>query len=358
MNQQETLLDTIKNIPELIDLRLDNVDGIKEQLSGIKAKKINVIASGTSFNAAKAIQTIAWKYYNIDLRLFYPNFFTNNFSKTNFEIDAPYLFISQGGKTISTIRSIELVNSLGGTTISLTEDLNTPVAEASKISIEIGSLNERFLFRTAGYSLSVLTLYLIVLMISFNNKTLSEDDLLTKIESLKLLPNLVNKVIDQSENWYEKNKSKLSDIKNIYIAAGSEIMSVSQEAEIKLMEMVPIQSNSFEVEELIHGPQNVFDSSIAFLLLVNNENDFNKAQAIDQFLKKEIKAFSQIITKENVATDKEYVVLNSADNEVDALIFITFIQVVSYYLSIERNRDLTERLNSLIDKYFNKTVKE
>lgn len=356
LNQQESLLDTIKNIPELIDYRLRNFDRIKKQLSIIDAKNINVIASGTSFNAAMAIKTIAWKYYSIELNVFYPNFFSNNFSKRNFDKSVPYIFISQGGKTISTIRSIELVNSLGGTTISLTEDLNTPVAEASEISIEIGSLNEKFLFRTAGYSLSVLTMYLMILTIAFNNKTLTENELQTKIDDLKPLANNINTVIEQTEDWYKEIKQQLTDVKTLYIASGSEIISVSQEAEIKLMEMVPIQSNSFEIEELIHGPQNIFDSSIAFMLLVNNMNDFEKAKSIDKFLKKEIKAFSQIVTKSNVSNENKHVILDSSSTELDILIFITFIQVFSYFLSIDRARNLSKRLNASIDKYFNKTV--
>lgn len=356
MNKQETLLETIKNIPELINKQLNDFQLISEKIGDLKTDRLNIIASGTSYNAAMAVKVIAWKNYKLNIEVFYPNFFSNNFSEENFEEGVPYLFISQGGKTISIIESIEKVNALNGVTISLTEDINTPVADVSNISFEIGTIKENFLFRTAGYSLSVLTLYFIILIISTNNKVITEEQLCNLLKQIEILSTEVESTIDVAENWYKNNKTSLTKLESIFVAGGSELWPVSTEADIKLMEMVPLVTNSFEIEELIHGPQNSFNKKMGFFMLVNNDNDLKKSEAIQGFLTHEIDAFSLILSTDETTNLKDNVVLNTSSKDLISIVYITFMQVVSYYLSIERGRDLKLRLNSSIDNYFNKSV--
>lgn len=356
MNKQDTLLGTIKNIPELIQIQLDNFESIFNSLEGIQAQKINVVASGTSYNSALAVKVIAWKKYKINIEVFYPNFFYNNFSSENFEENVPYIFISQGGKTKSIIESIERVKSFNGLTISLTEKIDSPVASASDIALEIGSKDEAFMFRTAGYTLSVYTLYLITLSIYTNNGMQSKEQLFNEIQSTHTLPGLINDTVTYAENWYQENKNSLTKVKTLYIAGGSELYPVSLEADIKLMEMVPIASNSFEIEEIIHGPQNSFEDSIGFFMLVNNRNDLDKAESIQEFLTNEIHAFSSIITLDDLSDIEHHVILASDNEDLVSIIFISFMQTVSYHLAVDRGRDLNIRLNSSIDKYFSKSV--
>lgn len=45
--------------------------------------------------------------------------------------------------------------------------------------------------------------------------------------------------------------------------------AVAQKAVIKLMEMIPLITNSLEIEELINGLQNCFHSKIGFFLLAD-----------------------------------------------------------------------------------------
>src|SRR5699024_4805872 len=139
--------------------------------------------------------------------------------------------------------SIEKVKSFNGLTISLTEKIDSPVASASNIALEIGSKDEAFMFRTAGYTLSVYTLYLITLSIYTNNGMQSKEQLFNEIQSTNTLPGLINDTVTYAENWYQENKNSLTKVKTLYIAGGSELYPVSLEADIKLMEMVPIASN-------------------------------------------------------------------------------------------------------------------
>lgn len=356
MNKQETLLETIKNIPELIIKQRNNFNIISEKIGELRTNRLNIIASGTSYNAAMAIKVVAWKKYKMNIEVFYPNYFYNNFSKESFEEGVPYLFISQGGKTKSIIDSIEKVRDLKGLTISLTENIDSPVANTSDISLEIGSEKERYMFRTAGYTLSVLTLYLIVLTISKNNKVVTEEKLDDILHQIELLSTEVEKTIDIAEKWYMDNKTELVNIESIFVAGGSELWPVSTEADIKLMEMVPLLTNSFEIEELIHGPQNSFNHNMGFFMLVNNENDLKKSEAIQAFLSKDIGAFSLILSTEKTSNHTENVILTGSCEDLISVIYISFMQVVAYYLSVDRGRDLNLRLNSSIDNYFNKSV--
>lgn len=359
MQEEKSLLDTIENIPNLIRLKIDDSSNVIKKLLSLKTKVINVIASGTSYNAAQALQVIAWKNYNIRINLFYSNFFANNFSANNLNLEEIYLFISQGGRTSSILKSIEKVKNMGGKSISLTEGLKNPIADLCELKLDIGSQNEKFVFRTAGYTLSVLSIYQLVLALAFFNKIINSDDLKRKLKDLQILPFLIEEAIKACKNWYLHNQTYLKKAKAIFVAGGSELYPVANEAAIKLMEMVPLVTNSFELEELIHGPQNAFNQEMAFILMTNNSEDFRKACLINQFLRQEMRAGSLFLHNESQnEEDKEIggIYLNTEGLELENLVFISFIQVLSYYLAVANNRNLSERLNASVDSYIKKNI--
>ncbi len=120
------------------------------------------------------------------------------------------------------------------------------------------------------------------------------------------------------------------------------------------MEMVPIITNSFEIEELIHGPQNCFTEDMGFFLLAEEQEDYEKAVKINSFLHKEVHAYSQIISRNR--TDDSVVTLETAAETFYPLIYMTFFQVISYLLATDKGRDLSEKIYPQIEKYINKTV--
>lgn len=103
------------------------------------------------------------------------------------------------------------------------------------------------------------------------------------------------------------------------------------------MEMLPVFTNSFELEELIHGPQNSFNQNIGYFILSRSNEDREKARSIAAFIEKEISSCYLIGDYDeasfNVSPESKY---------FSNLEYITYFQVLAYMLSTDRGRDLTK----------------
>ncbi|MEF3840536.1 SIS domain-containing protein [Enterococcus faecalis] len=348
-----TMLDTIMSIPLLMKEKLDIRESIKKATQSIAKSKVKVIASGSSYNAASIVKNFADEFLNIPVEIIYPNYFINHFTKSQYDKDSLYLFISQGGGTTSVIDAIQMVHEVGGTTLSITEKHNSPVGRLSQFNLEIGSKNEEFIYRTSGVTLTTLTLYIFLIYLAENFGTITKDKSVEYITELEKYPTKVDSIIKLAIEEYGKYKYELNNSEAIFFAGGGSLWSVAQEADIKFMEMVPIISNSFEIEEIIHGPQNCFTNKISFFLLSNSQTDFEKALKIDSFIRKEVGAFSKVLAPYNYKNVTE---IGDENAIFDPLLYLSYFQVLSYQFSQDKNRDLRKKIYPSIDKYINKTL--
>lgn len=348
-----TMLDTIMSIPTLMREKLESKESVKKIAQSITKSKVKVVASGSSYNAAFIVKNFADEFLNIPVDIIYPNYFINHFTKSQYEEDTLYLFISQGGGTTSVIDAIQMIHEVGGTTLSVTEKLDSPIGKLSQFNIEIGSKNEPFIYRTSGVTLTTLTLYVFLIYLAENLETITTHKSLEYLTELENYSAKVDDIVKLAINEYENYKFALNNSKAIFFAGGGALWAVAQEADIKFMEMVPIISNSFEIEEIIHGPQNCFTNKISFFFLSNNKVDFEKALKIDSFIRNEIGSFSKVLAP----YDYENVMKIGTENSVfDSLLYLSFFQVLSYQLSQDKNRDLNKKIYPKIEKYINKTV--
>lgn len=347
-----SMLNHIKTIPELMKMRMNEQDDIDYVLKNVYQKdSIAIIASGSSYNAAHEIKLFAEKIFNIHVELYYPNYFLRNYGEKNIDVDKLYLFISQGGKTKSVLEAIKWIHRKGGITVSITEKLDSPIAQTAKFNLEIGSKNEPYIFRTSGFSLTVYTLFIFIIKFAYCKEIIDKEMRNTYLAQLSELPNSVNQIITIAEQDYAEDYEKISNYQAVFVSGAGNLWPIAREVDIKFMEMLPIISNSFELEEIIHGPQNCFTSEMLFFFLVDEQQDYQKATSIQNFIQKEIGAFCKIISP----FEKKYAFLD-VENPFNPLLFITYFQVICYFFSQSKGRDLTKRIYPQIDNYIKKSV--
>lgn len=352
-----SLLNCIENIPISLETILNNFEQIQLKIN-IYLKKYEInelifIASGTSLNAAKVTRYFAQNNCKIECRFFCPNEFNNYIEYVNPK--ALYILVSQGGSTKLVYEALLKIKKNNLCHCSLTQSDNTLIAKNSDLSIELGCGIEKYLFRTLGYSTTVLNCLLIEMIISFNSQKINYVTISNYLDELKNgIKNLTN-IHSQFNGWYKDNQYELLKRQQVILAGAKDLYEVAQEADIKLMEMVPIFSRSFELEELIHGPQNVFNDNIIYFILNNYKYDSVKALKIAEFLKNEIGYC--IIVGDNVFDNQDFLINFKTINFV-YLEIITFFQLLAYYMAIDRGRDLSKSLNSSIKKYITKNFDE
>lgn len=344
-----TLLNCIERIPDALRNLLDQSDFINEELRRINMpqgiKKMVCIGSGSSYNAAVAAKHFLEHICHIQVECEYPNVFLQ---KTEMELSNTtlYLFISQGGSTRMVYECAERVQKADGKTCALVaEPKSSPIAQLCDGAIPMGCGQEEFMYRTLGYSCTVATLWLIGLCYT-KQEALWQEEFRAMLDQLP-------EVRQRTLAWYERNKFSLLRRNKAMLTGSGVLWQTAQEADIKLMEMVPMMTRSYELEEFIHGPQNCFEDDMLFFVLVRDKEDVEKATAIAKFLKNEI-GFCAMVG--DVTLDERDLKIPPTNPWLCPLVYITVFQVLAYCMATARGRDLSRGVNAQIKNYITKTL--
>lgn len=330
------LIECIDRTPESLSNIIESFDNDFLLFSDQNIKRINIIGSGSSYTAGEVAKYFIEENTDIKCRVEFPNLFFKQFNKNKFGNDEIFVFVSQGGRTKIVYESLIKVKNSGYKTIAVSENKDSPIATSADLFFDLKTKGEEYVFRTLGFTGTAVTLSLIGLKIF--NRNISE----YLIDIKKIINNSEN-IKMQANIWIEKNASKFIR-SDIFILIGNGILYyLAKEFEIKFMEMIPKMSNSYEVEESIHGPQNCFNNKMSFFILDNEEND--KSKLFDLFIKDNITKNSTLIS--NIGENGKYFYYVE---------YTLFMQYLSYYLSKLNGRDLTKRINSEIDNYIKKIL--
>ncbi|MBB6696523.1 SIS domain-containing protein [Clostridium algidicarnis] len=351
-----TLMDCIEKIPlklEEIEKKCDvRFSSLLKYLEGKdEINEIILVASGTSYNSAFTIKSFSENICGLRTTLIYPNIFVNYTNNLNKK--ALYVMISQGGSTRLVYEALEKVKKAGCLNCSITANLDCIIANHADVAIEMGCGQEEYNYRTLGYSTTVATLYMMCIKISKYYNKLSEEKVEELILDFGKLYCSLEEIKEKTLTWYYKNKFSLMKRTKMMIAGTNDLLAVAQEADIKVMEMVPMITRSFELEEFIHGPQNSFDDDTTFFILSRKGEDDEKAKSIAKFIKNEI-GFCALIGNNGI--EERDLDINPVSKYFSTLEFVTPIQIIAFKLADDHGRDLNRGINTTITNYITKTI--
>lgn len=349
------LIECIHRIPSVLKNIAENQQDVFNHLQ--KALDLNSIdeivfvGSGSSMNAAKVTRYFAYKVCKLSSRFFYPNEMKNYLFYEN--PNALYVFVSQGGETKLVFESMLEAKRKGLFNVSLTESLDSDIARNASVALSMQCGHEEFLYRTIGYSATVAMCMQIEMAVAVAKCALKQNEAEIICKDLETAADNLPEIWKKTESWYLQNKFDLLRGDSYILAGAGYLHETANEGDIKLMEMLPTMTRSFELEELIHGPQNAFRESMVFFLLSDKNSDLVKVNAIDDFLNENI-GFSARIG--DVTGRPHDLTINYKSSNYKMLENVTVFQLLAYYMSKDKGRDLNRRINSSIDHYIKKTL--
>ena len=361
-----TVLDCIERIPKSLkgirDSYPERTKNIADYLSGRGIKKVGrlvFIASGSSYNSAHTAKLFIKNQCGIETEFKYPNIFVHYEADTELSREAKdlestvYVVISQGGETRLVYQALEKIRNAGRPCMAITADEEASIAKMAVIHLDMGCGQEEFMYRTIGFSTSAAVCMMLGLAAGVYNGTVTAKEEAEYQRDFDAMIQNLPAVEAATESWYQAHKFSLLRRSKMMMAGTGDLYPIVNEGDIKIMEMVPMMTRSFELEEFIHGPQNSFDDATLFLILHHKGEDDEKAKAIARFIKEQI-GFCALVGEEPL--EERDLFISPASRYFFGLEYVTVFQVLAYRMADDRGRDLHRGVNAVVSKYITKTL--
>jgi glucosamine--fructose-6-phosphate aminotransferase (isomerizing) len=324
-------------------IKLGGLDNIRNIINYIEF--VYIIGCGTSYNAA----LIGEHYLNeikkfvcvksVNACEFNENSLPNikNFSTTL------CIFLSQSGETMDVYNCLKICKAKNCITLGIINKVDSLIAREVYCGIYINAGTEISVASTKSFT-SMLIVLSLLSMWFVNNDYYNNT---TKIDSIRMLPNSVNQLLNDISFMNKISRLKdfilVNSLTSIFILGKDKLYPIACEGALKIKEVCYIHSEGFSASSLKHGPFALLDTSNITLLLIdyNNTKDYNILKSTYyEIIARETNIF--VITNSNNVVDElkliddKFIVLLNLDYYNEILYIIT-LQKLAYIISVSKH---------------------
>jgi len=243
----------------LASLKATNDSTLKNLVTDIKQRDIKLVyfaARGTSDHASIYASYLISTFVGIPTALALPSVVTAYDGKLNLK-DALVIGVSQSGKAADVLAVMERAKSCGALTVSVTNDLTSPMATYGDYHLYCNAGLEESVAATKTFTSQMYLLALLAGYWSGNEQLLS---LLDKVpaaieDELSYVPAEIDKII-QRYRYME----------NGFVLARGMNMAVAFETMLKLQETNYVKMKGYAVSDFWHGPLAQVDEGTVVIL--------------------------------------------------------------------------------------------
>ena len=224
--------------------------GFEKACSGTRWKKILMVGSGSSYNAACCAKGLFAELCGTEAVPCVPTQLEPHLLTADRQ-DTLVLLISQSGASTSTIGILSSLRESGWKTAGLTQDLSSPLAAGCDPVTEIRCGEEMVGPKTKGYTCTVLTLQLMAVCLARAQGRWEEAE--RTLKKLKAAVSAIPEHIRRSRAWIGSVRETLIKAPHILLMGCGEACPMLQEGALKLLETLYIPCVSYDFEEYLHG---------------------------------------------------------------------------------------------------------
>jgi len=332
---QNTLRNRLKENNTINFLEL----GIKENLLFSKIEHIQIVACGTSYNAAMVSRY--WFESLIDLPCDVE--ISSEFSSRKIAArkNSFLVTLSQSGETADTLSALRYSKKfkyLGNLTICNMEG-SSLVKESdncllTKAGIEIGVAS------TKSFTTQLTVLLMLVAKIAnIQNKIQVEKKI---VQTLNVLPTRIKEVLKKNQ-LIKSIANQLFDKKHILFIGRGEYYPIAIEGALKLKEISYIHAEAYAAGELKHGPLALIDKNIPVIIIAPKNFLLEK-------IKKNIKEISSRGGSIYVFSDEEFdydenvkfIKLPYIEELIAPIFYAVPLQLLAYYIALNKRKNIDQ----------------
>lgn len=227
--------------------------------------RLEIIACGTSLNAAKAAKGVLERLSRISVEV---TAASEYIYKTNLTDEKTLCIgISQSGETADTITAMRQAKEAGAKVLILTNRANSSIVRYADAVMDLAAGIEISVAATKSYTAQLMVLYLFSLKFAEKTGRITAAYAQTLKDELLMLPAKLEEVLSRREKISKIAKKYALSKGFIYIARGINL-ATADEGALKLKEISYINAVSYAAGELKHGPIALLDESMPVLAVL------------------------------------------------------------------------------------------
>ena len=311
---------------------LTEKESIREIIDDVKddINKIVFVACGTSYHASLTGKYLIESMSGITTEVLLASEF--KYSAKTLDERTLVIFISQSGETADTLKALDVANETSKT-LAIVNVAGSSATRRAKYVIQTQAGPEIGVAATKTYISQLTAIYLLAALLADNQ------ELLDKLEKV---PNYIDEILEDVEPLkIMTEKYKYTD-DFFYIGRGF-VYPTALEGALKLKEITYIHGEGYAAGELKHGPLALIDNCIPVVVILPPGENHRKTMSNLEEVKSRGADVIGIGSKTDegiINKSKDCFLINDeVDDIIAPLVYIIPLQLMSYYIAVEKNFD-------------------
>lgn len=311
----------------------------------LRAHRIVIVSCGTSWHAGLIGKQLIEHFCRIPVEVAYASEF--RYSDPVIEKDDIVIAISQSGETADTLAAIELARKQGALVYGIVNGVGSSIARNTDTGTYIHVGPEIGVASTKAFTGQVTVLTLIALALGHIKGTVEQHEYEEVIHELELIPEKINKVLEQNDKIHQLAQSYRYAHNFLYLGRGYNY-PVALEGALKLKEISYIHAEGYPAAEMKHGPIALVDAEMPVVFIATHH----------QLYEKIVSNMQEVISRKGrilaIVTEGDEQVKNMVDEVIEVpdtlmcltpLLTVIPLQLLAYHVAVAKGLDVDQPRN-------------
>lgn len=311
----------------------------------VKARRIIIIACGTSWHAGLVGEYLFEEYARIPVEVEYASEF--RYRNPVIYPDDVLIAISQSGETADTLAAIKMAKEFGATILGVCNVAGSSIPRETHAGVYTHAGIEIGVASTKAFTSQVTVLMMMAFLLGKRRNVINVATYEELINGLTEIPFKIHEMLDDDteiRNIAEKYKDATNAL---YLGRGN-LFPVALEGALKLKEISYIHAEGYPAAEMKHGPIALIDENMPVFVLATRDKSYEKIVSNIQEVKARHGKVIAIVTKGDTIITKmaDHVIeVPDCHEALAPLLTIIPLQIISYHIAVMRGCNVDQPRN-------------
>jgi len=320
--------------------------GIEDNIEKfLNAKRILIIACGTSWHAGLVAEYIIEEFTRIPVEVEYASEF--RYRNPIINKGDVVIAISQSGETADTLAAIKLAKERGAFVFGVCNVVGSSISRETHAGAYTHAGPEIGVASTKAFTTQITVLTMIALRIAKAKGTMANSDYHRYLQELELIPKKVLEALQTNDKAKEIAETFKNSHNCLYLGRGYNF-PVALEGALKLKEISYIHAEGYPAAEMKHGPIALIDEHMPVVVIAPKLGHYDKVVSNIQEIKSRSGKIIAIVTKGDtqVRDLADYVIeIPETPDALSPLITTIPLQLLSYHIAVMRDCNVDQPRN-------------